>query len=142
MIRFFYFCLLIILIFSGCADDSSNDYSDYSNAKKMTVSFTWPSDYGLCFELRNPEISVSDIPEDTKYFRVSVIDIQNNNYNHGGGTVYNRGTGKIAYGTLGNYKGPCPSRSPQGYGTYEFTVLAYDSNDGVVGIGSHVEEFP
>ena len=42
MIRFFYFGLLTILIFSGCADDSTNDYADYSNAKKMTVSFTCP----------------------------------------------------------------------------------------------------
>jgi phosphatidylethanolamine-binding protein (PEBP) family uncharacterized protein len=142
MIRFIYFCLLIFLIFSGCSEDKIQDASDYPNAKHMAVTFTWPSDYGTCFDNRNPEIKISDIPAGTEYFSVNVIDIQNNNHRHGGGTVYNRGNGKIAYGTLGEYYGPCPSQSPHGYGTYQFTVLAYSSNDVVIGIGSHVKEFP
>ena len=142
MIRFLTFCLVTFLIFTGCSDDSTNNPADYSNAKKMTITFTWPSDYGTCFDLRNPEIKISDIPEGTEYFGVNVIDIQNNNHRHGGGTVYNRGTGKIGLGTLGEYYGPCPSKSPHGYGTYEFTVLAYNSDDVVIGIGSHSKEFP
>ena len=142
MIKNFYSCLLIFLIFAGCTDDGTHNPPDYSNAKQMTVAFSWPSDYEKCFDLRNPEIKVSDIPEGTEYFGVNVIDVQNNNYNHGGGTVYNRGKGIIAYGTLGEYNGPCPSKSPYGYGIYEFTVLAYNSRDVVIGIGSCSKEFP
>jgi len=85
---------------------------------------------------------ISEIPEDTTYFRVNVVEILNNNVRHGGGTVFNRGTGKIAFGTLAEYFGPCPSKSPQEYGLYEFTVFAYNSNDMLVGIGSHQEKFP
>ena len=142
MMRPMYFCLLIVLIFTGCTNDNAHDPADYSNAKEMTVSFTWPSDYSKCFDLRNPELKISDIPAGTEYFRVDVIDIQNNNFSHGGGTVYNRGKGKIGLGSLGEYYGPCPSKSPHGYGNYEFTVLAYNSDDVVIGIGSASKEFP
>ena len=142
MIRLIGSCLLVFLIFAGCTDDGTQNSQDYSNAKQMKITFTWPSDYGSCFDPRNPEITISDIPAGTEYFQVTAIDIQNNNFSHGGGTVYNRGTGKIGLGTLGEYYGPCPSRSPHGYGTYEFTVLAYNSNDVVIGIGSHVKDFP
>lgn len=142
MIRPIHFYLLVFLILAGCGNDSTQDAADYSDAKQMKVTFTWPSDYGTCFDNRNPEIQISDIPAGTEYFGVSVIDIQNNNYRHGGGTVYNRGNGKIGYGTLGEYYGPCPSKSPHKYGTYQFTVLAYNSDDVVIGIGSHSKEFP
>ena len=142
MIRLICSCFLIFLIFAGCADDGAHDVPDYSNAKQMTITFAWPSDYGKCFDPRNPEIKISDIPAGTEYFTVTAIDIQNNNFSHGGGTVYNRGNGKIGLGTLGEYYGPCPSQSPHGYGTYEFTVLAYNSDDVVIGIGSHFKDFP
>jgi phosphatidylethanolamine-binding protein (PEBP) family uncharacterized protein len=142
MMKPIYFCFLIFLMFSGCADDNIHDAADHSNAKQMTVTFSWPSDYGTCFDPRNPEIKIKDIPAGTEYFKVSAIDIQNNNFSHGGGTVYNRGTGKIGLGTLGEYYGPCPSQSPHGYGTYEFTVLACNSKDVVIGVGSHYKDFP
>ncbi len=73
---------------------------------------------------------------------LEVVVFRTNNFSHGGGTVYNRGTEKIGLGTLGEYYGPCPSKSPHGYGNYEFTVLAYNSDDVVIGIGSHFKEFP
>ena len=64
----FCFCLLIVLLFSGCTDDSTHSSSDYSNAKKMVVNFAWPHDYGTCFDPKNPEIKISDNPENTDYF--------------------------------------------------------------------------
>ena len=142
MIKTICSCLFFFLTFTGCADDSSDRSSELSNAQQMVISFTWPKGYGKCFDPKNPEISVSNFPEDTAYFEVKVIDIQNNDYDHGGGTVTNDGTGKIPYGSLSNYLGPCPSQAPTGTGTYEFTVFAFNTNDSLIGKGSSHKEFP
>ncbi len=131
--------ILTILLITGCSD---NDGTNNSDLKQMTVSFDWPKDYGKCFDPKNPEIKVSDVPEDTVYFKVKVIDIQNNDYDHGGGKVNNDKTGIIPYGTLSGYQGPCPSQAPTGTGTYDFTVIAYDANDSPIAKGSSYREFP
>jgi len=142
MIKLICSCLFFFLTFAGCADDSSDRVSELSKAQKMVVSFSWPKDYGKCFDPKNPEIRVSNFPKDTVYFKVKVIDIQNNDYDHGGGTVTNDGTGVIPYGILNNYQGPCPSQAPTGTGTYEFTVSAFNTNDSLIGKGSSHKEFP
>lgn len=142
MIHFWYLIPAIILMMAGCTDDSGKNVRDNPNVKKIIVNFTWPKDYGNCFDPKNPEISVSNVPKDTAYFKVKVIDIQNNDYDHGGGKVSNDGKGIIPYGSLTDYQGPCPSQAPSGTGYYEFTVLAYNANDSLVGKGSSQKEFP
>jgi len=142
MIQFRYLIVALVLMMAGCTDDGTKNARDNPNVKQIIVSFTWPKDYGKCFDPKNPEISVLDVPKDTAYFKVKVIDIQNNDYDHGGGKVSNDGKGIIPYGSLLNYQGPCPSQAPTGTGTYEFTVLAYNSKDTLIGNGSSHREFP
>ncbi len=134
--------LAVFLILSGCDDYSNIKASDYPDAEKMVVSFEWPEGYGECFDKNNPELKIINVPEDTTHFKVKVIDIQNNDYDHGGGTVSNNGTGSIPYGSLSRYVGPCPSQSPTGSSNYQFIVFAYKSDDEVVGKGIVNKIFP
>ena len=132
--------ILLFLAFTGCASKVI-DETPTPTLHRLTVYFFWPDNYGSCFDRNNPEIVVSDIPAGTIYFKVNAFDSLNN-YDHGGGKVMNDGTGKIAYGSVPNYKGPCPMQSPYHYGIYEFTVSAHNANDEMIGIGYYSRRFP
>ena len=141
MNRFNVFKLIVIslsLAFTGCASKVNDEIPPIH---QMTVFFSWPDNYGICFDPNNPEIVVSDIPAGTIYFNVNAIDTLNN-YDHGGGKVMNDGTGGIAYGSVPNSKGPCPRQSPHLYGIYEFQVSAYNANDEMIGVGKYSRRFP
>ena len=143
MNNFNIFILISILLFitiMGCKTTVIDDPPS-TDIQELTVYFSWPDIYQICFDPNNPELIVSNIPADTLYFYVSVYDTLNG-YDHGGGKVMNDGTGIIAYGSVPNYKGPCPGQSPYQYGIYEFTVNAYNSNDEKIGTGMYSRRFP
>jgi ABC-type oligopeptide transport system substrate-binding subunit len=141
MNKFIIFKLILILLFLAFTGCASKVNDETPTIHQMTVYFSWPDNYGSCFDPNNPEIIVSNIPAGTLYFRVSVFDTLNN-YDHGGGKVMNDGTGKIAYGSVPDYKGPCPRQSPHLYGIYEFQVSAHNANDEMIGIGKYSRRFP
>lgn len=49
MIKIAYLCLVFIFLHMGSAEDSGHD-SDLSDVTPITVNFTWPKDYGTCFD--------------------------------------------------------------------------------------------
>ena len=63
-------------IILGCSED-------YSNLPQMSVDFIWLTDQ-ICFDKRSPEITLENVPDDTKLFKIKMVDIDNR-YGHGGG---------------------------------------------------------
>ena len=88
--------------------------------------------------LKNPEIRLTGVPENTKNLEVDLIDLDLPPANHGEEEkiAYN-GSGLIPYGSLKNYIGPSPP--PRGH-LYEFTIKALDENGVVIGIGKKAEK--
>jgi hypothetical protein len=81
------------------------------------------------------------VPEGTKRFLVSLVDLNLNGFDHGSGFVDNDGSGIIARGaTKGSYGGPDPP-FPNMRHTYEITVRAYDETGAVIGIGKNAKVF-
>jgi phosphatidylethanolamine-binding protein (PEBP) family uncharacterized protein len=126
--------LSIISIFNLCfCTDKHKD------AMVMGVDFEWqPIDYG---SNDNPKILLTNVPEGTKRFFVSLVDLNITTYDHGGGYVDSNGSGIISRGSIkGNYNGPAPWL-PNMIHDYEITVKAYDENDRVIGIGKKARKF-
>ncbi len=123
--------VLAVLIIISCKNDSTN-------TAVMGVEFQWlPIDHGSS---KNPEILLTDVPEGTKRFHVSLIDLDLKSYDHGDGLVDNDNSGIIARGTIqGNYNGPSPMKGM--IHNYEITVKAYDEKDTVIGIGKKAKKF-
>ncbi len=107
-----------------------------AQASDLEVQFQFEPRH-RCSKL-SPEITVGNVPEGTKSFKVKLIDFQARSYNHGGGTVDNDGSGKIAEGALDSYKGPCP---PSGKHTYQFTVKALDGEGDTLASGTAKQKF-
>ena len=124
--------MLSIFNFCSCTDK-------HKDAIVMGVDFEWqPIDNG---SRDNPKILLTNVPEGTKRFFVSLIDLNIKTYDHGGGYVDNDGSGTIQRGAIeGNYYGPAPWL-PDMIHDYEITVEAYDKNDKVIGIGKKVRKF-
>ena len=126
--------VIMLLIFNLCSCTDK-----YKDAIVMGVNFEWqPIDNG---SRDNPKISLTNVPEGTKRFYVSLIDLDIKTYDHGGGYVDNDGSGTIQRGSIeGNYNGPAPWL-PDMIHDYEITVEAYDENGKVIGIGKGVRKF-
>lgn len=107
-----------------------------AQASDLEVMFQFEARH-RCSKL-SPEITVGNVPEGTKSFKVKMIDFQARKYKHGGGTVENDGSGKIAEGALKSYKGPCP---PSGKHTYQFTVKALDAEGDTLASGKAKQRF-
>lgn len=124
--------MLSVFNFYSCTDK-------YKDAIVMSVDFEWqPIDYG---SKDNPEILLANVPEGTKRFLVSLVDLNIKTYDHGCGYVNNDGSGTIRRGSIeGSYNGPAPWL-PDMIHDYEITVEAYDENDKVIGIGKKVRKF-
>ena len=105
----------------------------------MTVDFEWQQiDKG---SQENPEIHLKSVPEGSKRFLVSLVDLNNKGFDHGSGFVDNDGSGIIARGTVkGSYNGPDPP-FPSVKHKYEITVMALDEKDTVIGIGKRAKVF-
>lgn len=108
------------------------------DAAALGVDFTW-SERSRCSPV-SPAIKVTGVPEDTAYLKVTMKDLNKPNYRHGGGEVAYEGSGAIAEGALGQYKGPCP---PMGQHTYRFTVEALNADKNLIlGVGQSERLFP
>ena len=83
--------LIIFLVILGCSED-------YSNLPQISVDFIWLTDQ-ICFDKRSPEITLENVPEGTKLFKIKMVDIDNR-YGHGGGTFEYDGSNLIPVGAL------------------------------------------
>ena len=123
--------LIVIFVMTGCSED-------YSNLPQMSVDFSWLKDQS-CFDERSPEITLENVPDNTKSFKVKMKDIDNN-YGHCGGTFEYDGSNLIPVGALKNYEGPCPfhTMNPR----YEIRVKAIDENGKVIAYGKKFKKYP
>lgn len=113
--------------------------NDYKNATQMAVAFEWQQiDKG---SQENPEIRLTGVPESTKRFLVSLVDLNLKGFDHGSGYVDNDGSGIIARGTVkGSYNGPDPP-FPDMKHSYEISVKALDDKGNVIGFGKNAKVF-
>ena len=114
--------LIVLFLATGCLGPKRVD-----NYQEMKVAFSFDTS-GCALNSPNPEIKVSNVPDGTVYFQVSMIDLDKRSFNHGGGTVENGGDGIIKKGSLKSYKGPCPPSTH----TYEFTVKALNADKSLI----------
>lgn len=113
--------------------------NEYKNAAVIGVDFEWKQiDKG---SQDNPEIRLTDVPEDTKRFLVSLVDLNLKGFDHGSGFVDNDGSSLIARGAVkGSYNGPDPP-FPNMNHSYEITVKALDEKGTVIGLGKNAKVF-
>jgi phosphatidylethanolamine-binding protein (PEBP) family uncharacterized protein len=123
--------LIIFLVILGCSED-------YSNLPQISVDFKWLTDQ-ICFDKRSPEITLENVPDNTRLFKVKMVDIDNR-YGHGGGTFEHDGSNLIPVGALKNYEGPCPpsTMNPR----YEIRVKAIDEGGNVIAFGKKFKKYP
>ena len=123
--------LIIFFVIFGCSED-------YSHLPQISVDFTWLKDQ-MCFDERSPEITLKNVPKNTKFFKIKMRDIDNN-YNHGGGAFAYDGSNLIPVGALKKYEGPCPVGF--NHPRYELRVKAIDENGDVIGFGMKTKKYP
>ena len=91
---------------------------------EMKLSFTWgniPScTTGKPNRVSNPPFTLTGVPAGTTKIVFKLTDLDVPNYNHGGGTVKMKSSGKLTPGAF-KYKSPCP---PSGRHTYQWTATA------------------
>jgi len=129
--------LAVILVLLGITICSCT--GEPQNAAQMDIDFQWQQiDKG---SQENPEIRLTGIPEGTKRFLVSLVDLNLKGFDHGSGFVDNDGSGIIKRGaTKGSYNGPDPP-FPSVKHNYEITVTAYDAAGNVIAIGKKAKVF-
>jgi hypothetical protein len=127
--------LLALLLFAaGCPPMNRAE-----NFQPMTVRFEWRGNAGYV-NSPSPEIHVSNVPPRTAFLQVRMRD-QNNNRNHGGGTLVYNGNNVIPVGALGQYEGPHLSGGK--VHTYMITVTALNATKSVIlGEGSASRRYP
>jgi phosphatidylethanolamine-binding protein (PEBP) family uncharacterized protein len=131
VIRLFFIVCVFILV-SGCTEIEVPD-----NAVTLDVNFEWTKESG-CSNV-SPPISVTNIPKNTKYLKVSMKDLDFMNMDHGGCEVPYTGTNTISEGALSTYLGPCPERIH----SYEITVQALSADKKLIlGHGKAVRKYP
>jgi phosphatidylethanolamine-binding protein (PEBP) family uncharacterized protein len=127
-----------ILLTAACAKNQ-NPIVIPKNAAKMTVTFSWQG-IQACTHA-SPRIQVSGIPEGTRTLEVKLTNINVPAWNQGGGKIANDGSGNIPAGALNiGYNGPCPP--PGEHYKYEFSVMALDDHDAIIGFGKAQQVFP
>ena len=105
----------------------------------LKVEFQW-TENSSCKGL-SPPINVFDIPEDTRFLKINMIDLDMPAVKHGGGEVPYVGSSKIKEGALSSYYGPCPL--PGSVHSYELTVQALASdNNTVISQGKAIRKYP
>lgn len=107
-----------------------------SAAGALSVSFSWAKRHEC--SSTPPAFRIGGIPKGTKYLRFTMTDLDVPTYQHGGGTIAYKGSGRIPEGAF-RYTGPCP---PGERHSYEFVVEALGADRRVLAKGSAVRKFP
>ena len=97
MVRLFLIVCFFILV-SGCTEAEMS-----GDAVTLDVNFEWTKESG-CSNI-SPPITVTNIPKETKYLKVSMIDLDFMNMDHGGCEVPYTGSNTINEGALSPYLG-------------------------------------
>ena len=130
MIRIFYIVCVSILV-SGFTEVPDN-------AIKLDVNFEWTKE-SPCSNL-SPPITVNNIPEETKYLKVSMVDLNLLRMDHGGCEVPYTGLKTISEGAILPFLGPCPEGP---HSLYEITVQALSADKKLIlGHGKAVRRYP
>ncbi len=106
---------IVLCIFSiyGC-----NSTKVAENAELLDVNFEWTK-VSVCSSI-SPAILITNIPQETKFLKVEMVDLDMPMYDHGGGEVVYAGSDIISEGSLKSYSGPCPPAGVEH--SYEITV--------------------
>src|SRR4030042_7211998 len=118
-----------LLVITGCTTTKVAP-----NAANLQVELKWTA-ANKCSSV-SPEIRVTGIPSTTKQLKISMIDLDKPDFNHGGGTVKYDGSNVIPAGGLKSYTGPCP---PSGQHSYSIKVDAIDVSGVIVGSGKQAK---
>jgi phosphatidylethanolamine-binding protein (PEBP) family uncharacterized protein len=129
---------LIIVLAFGCANNQ-NKIEIPKDAAKIVVEFSWEGIAACTHD--SPEIRVTNIPDGTEVLDVKLTNLGVPEWNQGGGQVKYDGSEFIPAGALKiGYNGPCPPPG-QTY-KYEFSVVAMDAENSVIGFGKARQPFP
>jgi phosphatidylethanolamine-binding protein (PEBP) family uncharacterized protein len=132
LISIFFIACTVIAV---CACDSPK-VAD--NPSTLGVDFEWTKK-SACSSI-SPPITVRNIPQETKYLRVMMVDLDYAAYDHGGGEVSYNGSAIIMEGALASYAGPCP---PGVTHSYQITVQALSADKKLIfGRGYAVRKYP
>ena len=127
--------VIVFILITACACNSTK-VAD--NASKLVIDFEWTKK-SACSSI-SPPITVTNIPQETKYLRVMMVDLNYLVYDHGGGEVAYNGSRIIMEGALESYAGPCP---PGETHSYQITVQALSADKKLIlGHGYAVKKYP
>ena len=131
------FCMIIVFVaFSGCGSEPRV----VEDAANLNVDFDW-TEKSRCSTV-SPPITVANVPQQTRYLKVTIKDLDMPSYNHGGGEFPYNGSSIIREAAISSYyRGPPPP-----YGvvhSYELTVQALGPDRKLVlGQGKKVNRYP
>lgn len=126
---------ILFMIVFGCLITSCSGIQNQPNARNgsITVDFHF-EEQNMCNGI-SPRITLGNVPPGAKQFRISLKDIDNPVFNHGGGIVQSDNTNIINAGALDSYYGPCPPKDFLGQYKYCFKVEALDSVGRIISWG-------
>jgi phosphatidylethanolamine-binding protein (PEBP) family uncharacterized protein len=128
----------IIIVLCTFAIYGCNSSKVSENASVLNVSFEWTK-ASACSNI-SPPITVKNIPPETKFLKVEMVDLDLKTYDHGGGEVAHDGSNIMSKGALKSYAGPCPPVGVEH--SYEITVQALNANKKLIlGQGKAVRKF-
>jgi phosphatidylethanolamine-binding protein (PEBP) family uncharacterized protein len=129
---------IIVILLCTYAIYGCNSPKVSENASGLDVNFEWTK-ASACSNI-SPEIIVTNIPSETKFLKVEMVDLDLTTYDHGGGEVAHDGSNTISEGALKSYAGPCPPTGVEH--SYEITVQALNANKKIIlGQGKAVRTF-
>jgi len=127
--------VIVCILIAVCA---CNSIKVADNASKLAIDFEWTKK-SACSNI-SPPITVTNIPQETKYLRVMMVDLDYLVYDHGGGEVAYNGSRIIMEGALESYAGPCP---PGETHSYKITVQALSADKKLIlGHGYAIRKYP
>ena len=93
-------------------------------AGEFSISFEWGylqrCNDGIPNRVKNPRFVLTNVPAGTESIEFEMVDLDNSDYYHGGGTVVYSGHDVVAPGAF-TYNSPCPRR---GSHTFQWTAVA------------------
>ena len=128
---------------STISKDNKSQHQTATNSTNLKVDFIWKLAH-KCVK-KSPEIMVSGIPPGTTELTVKMVDLDYRAFDHGGGFLKNEESFPeqftILEGALKSFIGPCPPSFNSFGNDYQFTVIAKDKKNQVLGKGSVVKTF-